>query len=255
MPNSIIINCKKCGMPLKKGTKICSYCGENTGYLFNRKPREKERAIRIGGFKIAIPWVTLILIVLNAVAGIYKLAGGQYDVLRHFGMIQGALQRGELQRLFLSSFLHFDLSHFFSNMYGLAIFGFVFENRIGKWKYLLIYIASMLGSGLLINFIGGTGLHAGASGAIWGLMAANLVYNLITRKKFLYMLYAFVAVIGNVLSTFAAGISWQGHFGGAIAGVIAALLLFKQEKQEKKIEKHMEQIENFTTGASHGRTV
>ena len=35
------------------------------------------------------------------------------------------------------------------------------------WKYLLIYITSMLGSALLINFIGGNALHIGASGAIW----------------------------------------------------------------------------------------
>ena len=108
-------------------------------------------------------------------------------------------------------------------------------------------------AGMSIGSWGRYSVEGGASGAIWGLMAANLVYNLITRKKFLYMLYAFVAVIGNVLSTFSAGISWQGHFGGAIAGVIAALLLFKQEKQKKKVEKHMEQIENYTTGANHGR--
>ena len=190
---------------------------------------------------------------MNAIAGIYKLAGGEYDVLRNFGMYQGALQQGEYGRIILSSFLHLGFPHFIGNMYALLTYGFVFENRIGRWKYLAIYLVSMLGSALLINFVGGNALHAGASGAIWGLMAANLVYNLITRKKFLYMLYAFVAVIGNVLSTFSAGISWQGHFGGAIAGVIAALLLFKQEKQEKKVEKHMEQIENYTTGANHGR--
>ena len=168
MNRSEIITCKKCGMPLKKGTKLCSYCRQDTGYLINRAPKE-HKYIRIWNWRIPIPWVTLILILLNAVAGIYKLAGGEYDVIRHLGMTQGALQRGEVLRFVLSNFLHMGLPHFISNMYGLAIYGFIFENRIGKWKYLLIYIASMLGSSLLINFLGGNGIHAGASGAIFGL--------------------------------------------------------------------------------------
>ena len=233
MNRTEIITCKKCGMPLKKGTKLCSYCRQDTGYLINRAPKE-HKYIRIWNWRIPIPWVTLVLILLNAVAGIYKLAGGEYDVIRHLGMTQGALQRGEVLRFVLSNFLHMGLPHFISNMYGLAIYGFIFENRIGKWKYLLIYIASMLGSSLLINFLGGNGIHAGASGAIFGLMAANLVYCLVTRRKILYMLYAIVAVAGNVIHTFSAGVSWQGHFGGAIAGALVALLLFAQERKARQ---------------------
>ena len=86
----------------------------------------------------------------------------------------------------------------------------------------------------LINFLGGNGIHAGASGAIFGLMAANLVYCLVTRRKILYMLYAIVAVAGNVIHTFSAGVSWQGHFGGAIAGALVALLLFAQERKARQ---------------------
>ena len=232
MNRTEIINCKKCGMPLKKEQRSAPTAGRIPGICLtgNRRKRKSHPDLEL---KIPIPWVTLILILLNAVAGIYKLAGGEYDVLRHLGMTQGALQRGEVLRFVLSNFLHMGLPHFISNMYGLAIYGFIFENRIGKWKYLLIYIASMLGSALLINFLGGSGLHAGASGAILGLMAANLVYYLVTRRKILYMLYAIVAVAGNVIHTFSAGVSWQGHFGGAIAGALVALLLFAQERESK----------------------
>lgn len=176
MAGSVIITCKKCGMPLKKGTKVCSYCRQDTGYLINRAPKEKKTGIRILGHTIRLPWVTLILVILNAVAGIYKLAGGESDVLRNFGMYQGALQHGEYGRIILSSFLHLSFPHFISNMYALLTYGFVFENRIGRWKYLAVYLVSMIGSALLINFVGGNSLHAGASGAIWGLMAANLIY-------------------------------------------------------------------------------
>ena len=47
MAGSVIITCKKCGMPLKKGTKVCSYCRQDTGYLINRAPKEKKTGIRI----------------------------------------------------------------------------------------------------------------------------------------------------------------------------------------------------------------
>ncbi|MBR3428633.1 MAG: rhomboid family intramembrane serine protease [Clostridia bacterium] len=235
MDNKIIIKCKKCGMPLKKGTKICSYCGQNTGHLINRAPKEKkEKGIQIGRHTVRIPWISLVLIILNAIAGIYKLAGGEIDIIIKYGMITGSLQRGEYLRLILSSFLHAGWLHFASNMYALVIYGFVFERRIPGWKYLLIYIMSMLGSALLINFIGGSALHIGASGAIWGLMTANLVYCLITKRKILYMLYAILAVAGNVVYTFSYGISWQGHLGGAITGILMALLLFGNERRHTR---------------------
>lgn len=222
-------------MPLKRGTRICSYCQRNTGHHFSRELKEKHvRSIHIGHWTIPIPWISFVLIILNAVAGLYKLAGGEYDIIYHFSMTTGALQRGEYLRFILCNFLHAGWIHFLTNMYGLVIYGFVFENRIAKWKYLLIYIVSMIGSSLMINFIGGSGLHLGASGAIWGLMAANLVYCLITRRKFLYMLYAILAVAGNVIYTFSYNVSWQGHFGGAIAGTLIALVLFAKERKARK---------------------
>ena len=229
MADSPIIYCKKCGMPLKKGTKICSYCKQKTGH-HGRAPKENAGK---RSWKTWIPWVSVILIILNALAGLYKLAGGQFDVIYHYGMKTGALQHGEYLRFILSGFLHGGWLHFTSNMYALVIYGFVFENRIGRWKYLLIYIVSLLGAALLINFLGGAGIHIGASGAIWGLMAANLIYCLYTRKL-IFLLYAILSVAGNIIYTFSAGISWQGHFGGAIAGALMALILFAGERKASK---------------------
>ena len=227
-----IITCKNCGMPLVKGTKTCSYCRKNTGYLLNKRSKEKKaKGTHIGKRTIPIPWVSIVLIILNALTGLHKLAGGEFDIIYHYGMVQGALQKGEYLRFILSSFLHSGWAHFASNMYALVIFGFVFENRIGRWKYLLIYIVSMLGSSLLINFIGGAGIHIGASGAIWGLMAANLVYCLYTKKP-IYLLYAIISAAGSLYYTFAFGISWQGHLGGAIAGTLTALILFSGLKKK-----------------------
>ena len=235
MDRNIIITCKKCGMPLKKGTKICSYCQRRTGHFAGASKPKREGAVNIrdGKIVIPIPWVSLALILLNAAIGLYKLSGGEAAILARYGMMTGALQKGEWIRFVASSFLHVSLLHLASNMYALVIYGFIFENRIGRGKYLLIYTASILGSALLINFIGGSALHIGASGAIWGLMTANLVYCLKTRRKFLYLLYALFAVAGNAVYSFAYGVSWQGHLGGAIAGVLMGLLLFSKEGKKE----------------------
>lgn len=233
MDKSKVITCKKCGMPLVKGTKVCSYCHQKTGHIARAPKEKKTTGIHIGRHIIPIPWVSLVLILLNIAMGIYKLSTDEMAVLYHYGMQKGALQQGEYLRLILSGFLHLNLLHLASNMYALVIYGFLFENRIGKWKYLLIYIISLFGSSILINFIGGAGIHVGASGAIWGLMAANLVYCLKTRRKFLYLLYALFAVAGNAIYTFAYGISWQSHLGGAITGVLMALLLFAKGEQNR----------------------
>ena len=227
--NSPVIYCKKCGMPLKKGTKICSYCQQKTGY-HGRTPKDiSDKKPR----RTWIPWVSIILIILNAITGLYKLAGGEFNIIYNYGMKTGALQNGEYLRFILSGFLHGGWLHFISNMYALVIYGFVFENRIGRWKYLMIYIVSMLGAALMINFFGGTGIHIGASGAIWGLIAANLIYCLYT-KKLIYLLYAIFSVTGNVIYTFTFSISWQGHIGGAIAGALMALILFTGEKEASR---------------------
>ena len=132
------------------------------------------------------------------------------------------MQDGELLRAFVSAVLHFGIYHFACNMICLVSYGFTLENRIGSGKYAVIYVAGILGSALLINFTGGNGIHAGASGAIWGLMTATLVYNL---RHGLNPAYALRGILLNLVYSFSAGVSWQGHIGGGIAGLIAALVL------------------------------
>ncbi len=171
-----------------------------------------------------IPWVTFVILALNVLGLIYEFREGQSWVIHRYGMYEGALQHGEWLRVLVSAFLHFGIYHFFSNMFCLVIYGFSLENRIGPLKYLLIYAVSVVASGVLINFTGGNGVHAGASGAIWGLMTATLIYNLRNNRS---PLYALRGIAVNLVYSFSANVSWQGHIGGGIGGLIAALLLFQ----------------------------
>ena len=173
-----------------------------------------------------VPIVTTVILLLNLLGLIYEFSVGEFVAIYQFGMYQGALQNGEWLRFIVSAFLHFGFYHFASNMICLVLYGYSLENRIGSAKYAAIYAASVLGSALLINYTGGNGIHAGASGAIWGLMTATLIYNL---RNQLNPFYALRGIVINLIYSFSAGVSWQGHIGGGIAGLAAAALLCRSD--------------------------
>lgn len=178
-----------------------------------------------------IPVVTTVILALNLLGLIYEFAVGQNRAIYLYGMYQGAIQNGEWLRLIVSAFLHFGLYHFGSNMICLVMYGYSLENRIGSLKYAVIYAVSVIGSGLLINFTGGNGIHAGASGAIWGLMTATLIYNM---RHQLNPFYALRGIAINLIYSFSAGVSWQGHIGGGIAGLAAAALLCGDNSHQER---------------------
>jgi len=174
-----------------------------------------------------LPIVTTVILGLNLLGLIYEFSVGQNRAVYQYGMYQGAIQDEQWLRLIVSAFLHFGIYHFGSNMICLAMFGLDLENRIGWWRYALIYFIGIIGSGLLINFVGGRGVHAGASGAIWALMTSTLVFNL---KNSINPVYALRGIVINLIYSFSAGVSWQGHIGGGIAGLLSALVLTGERK-------------------------
>src|SRR6267142_4283620 len=110
------------------------------------------------------PAITIIIIVLNVVAFLYELMLGpqlEYllrdwavvparytdpDVARHFNVIEQAMP-------FLSSmFLHGGWLHLFGNMWILWIFGDNVEDRLGRSRYIGLYLASGVAAAMLHIF-------------------------------------------------------------------------------------------------------
>lgn len=175
-------------------------------------------------YRRVIPIATILLVVANILCYLYEAHVGVALIAVRYAMYQGAIENGQYLRTIFCAFMHFDVIHLLSNMLCLLIYGLLLERSIGSWRFLVIYGVSMICSSLLVNFFGGNGLHMGASGAIWGLMTAMLVYNL---KNHLSPYYAFRGIIVNLIYSFSAGVSWQGHIGGGIGGLLIALVLFR----------------------------
>ena len=186
-----------------------------------------------GPLKEKLPIATIIIVALNIIGLIYQYSVGEDQAIYTYAMYEGALERGEYARLFVSAFLHFGLYHFGSNMACLGVYGLDLERRLGPWKYALIYVLSIVGAGLLINYAGGRGLHAGASGAIWGLMTATVIYNM---RNQLNPAYALRGIAINLIYSFSSGVSWQGHIGGGIGGLLTALFVCKGPESGNRIE-------------------
>lgn len=173
-----------------------------------------------------VPKVTILLIVANVLCYLYEMHIGIDRAAGIYGMYQGAFMHQHYLRGLFSGFMHFSILHLLSNMLCLMIYGLILEREIGAWRFLVIYACGLIGSSLLVNFFGGTGIHMGASGAIWGLMTGMLVYNL---KNHISPYYALRGIIINLIYSFSYGVSWQGHIGGGIGGLLIALALFKSQ--------------------------
>lgn len=185
-----------------------------------------------------VPVATLVLMALNILVFIvgcfmgnfnaYFSGSGKTNSLQQtLGMYENA---AEPWRVITHGFVHFGVLHLASNMLCLFLFGRMLEKSIGRWRFVLLYMLSLLGGGIAVLLFGGDGLHAGASGAVWGLMATALVLYIKAQANPAGILRG---ILFNLIYTFAAGASWQAHIGGGVIGLIAALLLISSKEAMK----------------------
>jgi membrane associated rhomboid family serine protease len=154
------------------------------------------------------------------------------SVFFHGALIPVQVGQGEYWRVVSSGFLHLGLIHILANMVSLYFLGPPLERLIGRWRFTVVYLVSLLGgSAGVMLFSQSVSMTVGASGAIFGLMGALVV----TFKRMRYDLRQLVFVLAlNLFVTFQfSGISWQGHVGGLIAGALigAAMVLPKPAKR------------------------
>jgi membrane associated rhomboid family serine protease len=125
--------------------------------------------------------------------------------------------------------LHANLAHLMSNTLPLIIFGFLVF-LAGMRVFITALASSWLGSGVVVWLIGGFKVTVGASGLVFGLFAFLLVRGFVNRNWWQIVLsvvlfMAYGGILFGILPTVASFVSWQAHLGGAIGGVVAALLL------------------------------
>lgn len=139
----------------------------------------------------------------------------------------------EWYRWITSGFTHFGWLHLGMNMYVLWQFGTQLEPIMGRLRFAALYMIALLGGSLAIQLLAsGHSPHGGASGAIFGLIAAFAL--VLKRLQLPFQSLVATAGIWMVLGFILPGISWQGHLGGAVAGGLAMLVMFRGvDKRER----------------------
>ena len=133
---------------------------------------------------------------------------------------------GAWWRLVTSGFLHYGPIHLLMNMYVLWTVGPTLERELGRARYLLVYLAALLGGAAGALLVSPTSLTAGASGAIFGLFGA-FAAGLQKRGINPFRTGIGTTLLINLGLTFALSsyISVGGHLGGLVAGAICGWFL------------------------------
>jgi membrane associated rhomboid family serine protease len=142
-----------------------------------------------------------------------------------------------------SMFMHANIFHLFGNMYCLWVFGDNIEDRLGKVKYLSIYLGTGICADIvyIITTANPSIPTLGASGAVSGIMGAYLalypgaridVSDIIYFRPIKYSMptwfYIGILFFGFQILWAALdipGVVWFAHIGGLAAGFVTLLVI------------------------------
>ena len=194
-------------------------------------------------------WATLVLaavLVLNHIAvGLVPYMRGRaewWEVLisrrgprllaRCGAMRTRAVDRGQLYRLVSATFLHADALHLLLNTVSLVVVGRVVEAVFGRVRMLWVFLISAMSGATASWLIGRTDASVGASGGVFGLLGAIVIFGWRHRHELpddigrvFRRRVAVIAVANLALGIPLRFIDDLAHFGGLVAGLIAGTLL------------------------------
>ena len=141
--------------------------------------------------------------------------------------------------LLTSMFVHGGFSHIIMNMLVLVLIGYSFEQRVGREKFLLIYLVTGIVGALCHSALslGSTTFLVGASGAIFGILGAYaasyprdrvlMPMGIIFMRVPVLLGALVMALIETIYVAAGAGqgVSHFAHLGGFIGGVLFLPLL------------------------------
>jgi membrane associated rhomboid family serine protease len=205
-----------------------------------------------------LPVATFGIIALNALIFLHELKLGrhlgtfmaEYAVVparyTHAEFAQQLSAREQILPFISSMFLHGGWFHLIGNMWALWIFGDNVEDRLGRLRYLGLYLASGVAAAFLhiLTNLNSDLPTVGASGAIAGVMGAYFRFYPFARVEtlippfFLGPTFALPAIVflgwwfllqffNGALSVGAqgsvGGVAWWAHVGGFLFGLLVCL--------------------------------
>ncbi len=112
--------------------------------------------------------------------------------------------------------------------------GALLERAIGAWRFAGIFFVSLIGGSLGALILSPEDLTVGASGAVFGLMAAAFIEARDRGLDDVASQIGFYVVINLVFTFSVPNISIGGHLGGLVAGGVLTLLLAQVRRSSRR---------------------
>ena len=198
------------------------------------------------------PFVTITIIVLNALAWILELSFGPQDLQRFlfvYGVVPGNFHA---VTLVTSMFLHGSWSHILGNMWYLWIFGDNVEDRFGHAGFLVFYLLCgfaaaagqiVMNSSSMLPTIGASGAIAGVMGAYFVMYPQSRVLTLIpivfyfdivelpaiVLLGFWFLMQLFSAGAVATTAGTGGGVAFAAHVAGFLVGMAGVFVFRKRD--------------------------
>jgi rhomboid protease GluP len=177
---------------------------------------------------------TYILIALNVAIYIYgAIVGGNALVtsdnfVYQWGQVNLYVFQGQYWQLITSMFVHASIVHLVGNMLFLLIFGLRGEEMFSLPEFLTVYLVGGLVGNVLSLVFGPFFVSVGASGAIFALFGACVIYGRRSVRQSILgaLIYAFFLFFINT----GEGVNIVAHLGGLAFGLIVGYLIASSRK-------------------------
>jgi rhomboid protease GluP len=197
--------------------------------------------LRMG--RMNLPKLTPTIFLVTANIGVYiftSVMGGDFiqtstGTLLQYGQFNLSVWNGDYWQLLTSIFVHVDIVHIGLNMLFLIIFGLRAEELFTTEEYFSVYmLAGLSGNLLTLVLMPLYTLSAGASGAIFGMYGAGIIYMRKTVGQSIIgaLIYSFLLL----MLTAGTGVNIVAHFGGLATGLIIGYALAKSRRNVFWIE-------------------
>jgi len=182
---------------------------------------------------------TYVLIAVTTAVYIYtSIVGGNWlttsqSMILNYGQVNLYVFQGAYWQLFTSIFIHASIPHIVGNMLFLFIFGLRGEEMFSLPEYLGIYLVGGLAGNILSLAFGPYFISVGASGAIFALFGACVIYDRRSVRQSILgaLVYAFFLLFLSGLGT---GVNDLAHIGGLGFGLLVGYWIASTRKPQQE---------------------
>jgi len=180
------------------------------------------------------PRLTLTIIGVNVIVFIWELATGALEskdsIIAAGALYRPLVMAGEVWRMATAMFLHAGFDHLIGNCIILYVLGMACEHALGWKQTVVLYLVAGL-CGAVLSMAASPGPSIGASGAIFGIAGAVIVFMHRFQRFFIFRNKRVGAVL-LVWAIYSIGLGFATpyvdnfcHIGGLVGGAAFSLLL------------------------------